>query len=359
MEPIEKILQDVQRIRTKYLEAINIIRVLNVTDHAKLFHGLEHLMSGYKDLEQLDNYIQNCGPVVISDNNRVQNIAQVNCDPEPSEFNEDGLENSFEEEDMKNFQGTTIQVDPMHSTPRAIEMGKRKLDTDDENCESNVKKQRKEKYCDEIILPVDTMHAWEMLNQRAMDKDPNLEQHIQSYSSPEKWISDILRYDILVEFEEDPMEMLSSPLLSLLFDHWNRKFAESRNNPKFCVRNVLLKMISKSNRKVSEKIRVRRTRNKVRLDMLIKDGKQNSEDWRRIEALDAMDKKRQEQLCQVRARRRSLNSSKGSAEANDQTDTGAKRLDKEMLQKQLNRKRKKKSSLELSESEEDFLLLYE
>merc|ERR1719186_2313714 len=230
------------------MEGINIMRVLNVTDNIKLFQGLETLISGYKILEELDKYLKNCSPV---NNDKINNMLPVNNDA-PAEYDDgEDLENPHEDSFNDIFQPTheskpilSIDLHDMND----IKSEKRDTDGD---YEPSVKRQRirKKKYINERVSSVETMYEWQELNERAMDQDPCLIQHVQSYSNPGKWIFDILKDELLVEFGEDLMEMLSSSIFTMLFDHWNRKFLESLNDPQFCCRNALNQVMKKNHRR--------------------------------------------------------------------------------------------------------------
>jgi len=350
MEPREKIVQDIQSIKIKYKEGINILRVLDVADHAKLFHGLENLMSGYKVLEELENYLQSCGSLINDETN------QNNSEPVEHDNGEESG-NFLEEEGDTNF--IDIEIDPVNTTPIVMtNVRKSKVDTDDENYEPHAKKHKKNVF---NIDTVDTIDDWHALNQRAMDQDPSLLQHVQIYESPKKWIMDNIKDEVLVQFIENPVAMLSSPMFTMLFDYWNSRFTASLNDPEFCCRNALMNVMSKSIRKVLEKTRVQRKRYKDKMEALIRDGKGKSCEFQKVQASDEILKKRQQDVRQIKAKRtKKLNTSKGSAKLTIKADKGAKRLDKKLLKKQLNRKRENKGSSEHSEIEDTkFLVLYE
>ena len=188
METKNKILIDFQSIKTKYMEGINIIRFLHVSDNTKLFDGLEKLISGYKVLEKLEKYIKNCDEVAIDERND-ENLDEGMSDDRNVEnlvHEEESDDNSSEEEFPDDI--VDIKYDPLFSPST---MSKRKKDTNDKNSSHNSKRSKNE-CCGETIY-VEHLHQWQALNERAMQEEPYLKQHIQSYESPEKWISDVIQ----------------------------------------------------------------------------------------------------------------------------------------------------------------------
>lgn len=299
MEPREKILSDVQSIKTKYLDGINTMRALTVTDHLKLFQGLETLISGYTLLEQLDNYLKNCDPAVCD---ILNNKLQETCHSEATEYNEDHLENSNENSLNDIFEPSMHETDPIDLNGVNVihDIKVEKVYLPEVENEPTVKKRKiQPKYDNKHVSAVDNLNDWQLLNERAMNQDPCLIEHVQSYETPEKWIIDILRDDLLLEFEENPIEMLSSPMFSLLFGHWNIKFLESFNDPQFCCRNSLNQVMKKSNRRLTEKVRVKRARFKLTKESLSKSGKENTDEWNRIVALDEEAKAKMERIARI------------------------------------------------------------
>ena len=147
MEPKDKILQDFHSIKTKYMEGINIIRFLHVSDNTKLFDGLEKLISGYKVLEKLEKYIQNCDEVMNEDRND-ENLVEGKSDEINDEnfvHEEESDDNSSEEEFPDEI--VDIKYDPLFSPST---MSKRKLNTHD----SHQSKRSKNECCGEDISTV-------------------------------------------------------------------------------------------------------------------------------------------------------------------------------------------------------------
>ena len=111
---------------------------------------------------------------------------------------------------------------------------------------------------------------------------------------------------LIFNFEEKPMELISSAMFKMLFDHWNVKFVESLNDPVYCCRAALMKTMSKSYNLVLSRIRTSRYRHRIKMKTLTEEGKVDSSEWKRIETLDKLDEEKQNKIHQIRAKQKSL-----------------------------------------------------
>jgi len=394
---VDKILQELKIIKSKYIEGINVMRMIPVSDHTKLFQALETLLSGFKSLEQLDDFVQESYERVILHVDDASNIDIINVEShnndqakkfgikireeanvqqtracsskskeEPIFEYDSGNNEIMENDETENTEDFWTESDNEDAADNLLNdihlhpLVEEKFTPIDKSLEfiistSTVRKSKNDYKDMTQVLPVKTKEEWAFLNHRAEAKDPVLKAHMESFSIPEDWMSKILKEEFLLQFEDNSMDIISSPVFRLLFEQWNQKLADSFYDPKYCCRTQLLHKLRKCNYKMREKIRKRKISTAKRIERLKKKG--DTKKLKLVEAKDLKDTKRLEALSQRSQDRKEnrrgvkkLNKS-SNGEQHDQSQN-VKRINKGKVHNHLLRNKEKKYNKDQSDKEE-------